>query len=70
VQAPLPDLAADIKAGAIRQAHIEDDQMGMLVAGIADPFAAVVLPGYPVAISFQTILETVGHGRVIFDEQD
>ncbi len=35
-QPKLPHLAAEIEARAFRQAHIQDEQVGVMLAGIVD----------------------------------
>ena len=54
MQTKLPHLAANIKTGAIRQAHIKDNQVRVVLAGVSNAFGAVILPSYLETISFQS----------------
>jgi hypothetical protein len=63
-------LAANIKAGSIRQAHIKDNQVGVMVTSVTQTLAALIFPNNAIPLSLQPGLQALGYGRVIFDNKN
>jgi hypothetical protein len=63
-------LTTEVKAGAVRQANVENDQMRLVLAGIAHPFSTRHFPGDQVAITAKAVLQATRYSRVIFNEQN
>ncbi len=70
-QPQLAHLAAEIEARSVGQAHVEDDQVRVLVAGEADTLAAGRFPRDRIAaIAGQPVLQAARDGRIVLDQQN
>ena len=69
-QAELAQLAAEVEAVAVGQAHVEDDELRGVVAGEGDAAAAGGLPVHLVALGADALDEGLADGRVVLDHED
>jgi hypothetical protein len=63
-------LAAKVKAGTVGQAHVEDDEMGIMLSRALDAFDAGSCPCDGIALPLQPVEETASDGGVVFDQQE
>ena len=69
-QFELAKLPADVEAGLIRQAHVKDNQVGVMIAGVDDTVTAVFLPDNLKVGLLKPIYQAVRYGRIVLNQQD
>ena len=70
MQAKTAHVAAEVEAGAIGESHVEHDQPGVLVAGVAHAAGPARFPVHGVALPAQSVAQALGDGRVVLDDKD
>jgi anti-sigma-K factor RskA len=63
-------LPAKVETRTVGQAHIQDDQLWLLLQGEGHPPSAGITPGGLEARLFQAIHQALSYGRVIFNQEN
>jgi hypothetical protein len=66
----LPELAADVEAVAVGQAHIQQNEVRLVVTRKGQSFRAGGFPSHGKGVAFQARFEALADGEVIFYDEN